>query len=72
MVENRITRSIPCEDISGRTRELQVIGSGGRIAFVAPPGEVANVHPQDYDALKHALRDALGVAVNGLLAGDHR
>lgn len=63
MDESRITRSIPCGDAINRTRELQVVGTPGGITFIAPPGESGKVHPRHYEALRLAIRDALGVAV---------
>lgn len=62
MEENRIVHAIPCVDVGGRERELQVIGEPGRLTFVAPPGNVAHIHPRQHEALRHAIREALPVA----------
>lgn len=59
MVENRIVHAIPCADVGGRRRELQVIGEPGRLTFVAPPGNVAHLHPYQYEALRAALQKVL-------------
>lgn len=66
MVENRVTRSIPCEDALDRERGLEVVGVPGGITFITPPGGSGKVHPRHYEALQTALRDALKVAVRGL------
>jgi hypothetical protein len=63
MDENRVTRSIPCDDAAGRQRVLEVVGEPGHIWLNAPPGGAAGVHPRNFDMLKSALIDALTVAV---------
>lgn len=65
MDENRITRSIPCHDASGRERSLEVVGEPRRIWLIAPPGGAAGVSPHDYEDLKQALTDALVVSLRG-------
>lgn len=62
MDQNRIVRSVPCDDAAGRERRLQVIGVPGRFTFVAPPGEVAHVHPRHYELLRQILLEVLPIA----------
>lgn len=62
MDQNRIVHEIPCDDVADRDRAMVVIGTPGRLTFVAPPGEVAHVDPRDYELLRQAMRDSLVVA----------
>ena len=62
MEQNRIVRSIPCGDVAKRDRHFLIIAEPGNLSFVAPPGEVANIEPRQYEALRQALRDVLPVA----------
>lgn len=59
MDETRTVHAIPCEDAVDRKRALQVWGTPGRLSFRTPPGEVAHVHPRDYEVLRQAMRDSL-------------
>lgn len=62
MDQNRIVHSIRCSDVVERERVFQVIGEPGRLALVAPPGEVAYLSPRQYEQLRMALLDVLPVA----------
>ncbi|MFL6145322.1 MAG: hypothetical protein ACJ72N_26120 [Labedaea sp.] len=50
---------VPCRDIAGRRRDLQVIARHGQVVLVAPPGETAILYPLDVGRLRAALRDAV-------------
>ncbi len=62
MDQNRIVRRIPCGDVAKRDRHLLIIAVPGQLSFVAPPGEVANIEPRQYEAVRQALLEALPVA----------
>lgn len=65
MADSDWARAIPCEDGSGRQRDLTVyLSRDARVVVSAPPGESGILDPRAVEALKQALTDAQVEAIH--------
>lgn len=56
-------RTVGCQDLSNRDRELAVsISDDGRVVLSTPPGESAKLRPHQIADLKRYLDDAISEA----------
>ena len=52
--------TVSCVDAVGRTRQLTITASRGRVTLRTPPGEVAILHPAAITQLSDVLRTLTG------------